>query len=52
MHKDDWDPCVLDHFLEDNKQWYKSISDLAESPFSNLFDEYGDYRKRIIFQDI
>jgi len=40
----DWDPGQLDLTLEDDEHWYDAISDLIPDPFTNLFDEYGDYR--------
>jgi len=40
----DWDPGQLDLTLKDNENWYDAISDLAGEPFTNLFDEYGDYQ--------
>ena len=39
----DWDPGQLDLALDDDDNWYDAISDLAADPFTNLFDEYGDY---------
>ncbi len=46
----DWDPGQLDLTLEDDENWYDAISDLAADPFTNLFDEYGDYRHRVEVQ--
>ncbi len=40
----DWDPGQLDLTLEHNEHWYDAISDLIADPFTNLFDEYGDYQ--------
>ena len=48
----DWDPGVLDHTLDDDDNWFDAISDLEAHPFSSLFDEFGDYRKRMIVQDV
>jgi len=39
----DWDPGQLDLTLEDDEHWYDAISDFTADPFTNLFDEYGDY---------
>ena len=47
----DWDPSVLDHCFDDDDAWYDAISDLEEDPSANLFDEYGNYRKRVIVQE-
>jgi hypothetical protein len=48
----DWDPSVLDHTLDDNKNWFDAISDLEAHPFSSLFDQFGDYRQWVIVQDV
>jgi len=43
----DWDPSVFDHeFDEDGEEWYDAVTDLAEQPNCQLFDEFGNYRKR------
>ena len=49
--KTDWDPSVLDHdpCLE-HENWADAICDLEADPTTNLFDEFGDYRKRIIVE--
>jgi hypothetical protein len=39
----DWDPTVLDHTLDDD-----AVSDLQNDPTTNLFDEFGKYRKRTV----
>ena len=46
----DWDPTVLDHHLDDDEHWFDAISDLEAHPFTNLFDEFGNYRNRVIVQ--
>jgi hypothetical protein len=46
-----WDPSVLDRNLDNNQNWFDAILDLEAQPFTSLFDEFGDYRKRIIVQD-
>jgi hypothetical protein len=48
----DWDPTVLDHSLDDDSNWFDAISDLEARPFTSLFDEYGDYRQRVIVQEV
>ena len=47
----DWDPSVLDHSFDDDDDWFDSISDLEADPTTNLFDEFGNYRKRVIVQE-
>jgi hypothetical protein len=47
-----WDPSVLDHTLDGDQNWFDAIFDLEAQPFTSLFDEFGDYRKRIIVQDV
>jgi hypothetical protein len=39
---------------ETDEHWLDAISDLEAPtmPFTNLFDEFGDYRKCVIFQDV
>jgi hypothetical protein len=44
----EWDPSILDHELEDDEQWFDAISDLSADPSHNVFDEFGDYRKRVM----
>jgi hypothetical protein len=44
----DWDPTILDHTLDDDDEWFDAISDLIADPTTNLFDEFGDYRKRTV----
>ena len=46
-----WDPLVLDHNLSDDEQWFDAVSDLQDDPTTNLFDEFGNYRKRVVVQD-
>ena len=46
----DWDPTVLDHRLEDDTHWFDAITDLEARPFTNLFDEFGNYRNRVLVQ--
>jgi hypothetical protein len=41
----DWDPTVLDHTLDDDDEWFDAVSDLQNDPTTNLFDEFGNYRK-------
>ena len=47
----EWDPSSLDHDLDGDEHWYDAISDIEQDPTTNLFDEFGDYRKRVIVQD-
>ena len=47
----DWDPSVLDHKLTDDEQWHDALTGLEANPHLNLFDEFGDYRKRVIVQE-
>ena len=43
----DWDPSIFDHeFDEDGDEWYDALMDHAENPHRELFDEFGNYRKR------
>ena len=48
----DWDPSVLDHSVEDDNDWYQSVSDIQDNPMSNLFDEFGDYRGRHVVTEV
>jgi hypothetical protein len=45
-----WDPTVLDHHLDDDAHWFDAISNLKARPFTNLFDECGNYRNRVLVQ--
>ena len=43
----DWDPAIFDHeFDEGGEEWYDAMMDHAENPHQELFDEFGNYRKR------
>ena len=43
----DWDPSIFDHEFDlDNEDWYDAVSDLAEEPNRQLFDQFGNYRHR------
>ena len=46
----EWDPSVLDHVLVDDEQWYDAVTDLETDPTMNLFDEFGNYRRRVVVQ--
>ena len=46
----EWDPSVLDHALDDDEQWFDAVSELEADPTMNLFDEFGNYRRRVIVQ--
>ena len=36
--------------LEDDDQWFDAVSDLEGDPFTNLFDESGNYHHHVIVQ--
>ena len=40
----------MDHALDDDEQWFDAISELEADPTMNLFDEFGNYRRRVIVQ--
>ena len=43
----DWDPSIFDHeFDEGCDEWYDALMDHAENPHWEIFDEFGNYRKR------
>jgi hypothetical protein len=44
----EWDPCTIDHDLEADQNWFDAISAIEARPGTNLFDEYGNYRHRIV----
>jgi hypothetical protein len=51
----DWDLTVLDHTLDDDKNWVDTMLDLEVKPlFPKLFDKkFGNYRKHVILvQDV
>ena len=43
----DWDPCVLDHQMDDDVNWFDAVSALERNPNAVLFDEFGDYRREV-----
>jgi hypothetical protein len=45
-----WDPTVLDHKVDNDPDWFDAISELESNPFHNLFDEHGNYHKRVLVQ--
>ncbi|KAG7373906.1 hypothetical protein IV203_013001 [Nitzschia inconspicua] len=46
-----WDPSVLDFdHEEEDDQWFDAIEHQEAHPYSELFDEYGNYRRRVIVQ--
>jgi hypothetical protein len=42
----EWDPSVLDHDFKDNEQW-GAVPEVESS-----FDEFGDYKHRVIVQHL
>ena len=47
----DWDPRALDHSVDDDDDWFDAISDLEANPATNLFDECGECRGRVVAHD-
>ena len=47
----DWDPSQLDHNLNDDEQWFDAISELQDDSLNSLFDEFGNYRKRVLVNE-
>jgi len=45
-----YDPSVLDLDMDDDKTWFNDISDLHLDKPSSVFDEVGDYTKRVDVQ--
>jgi hypothetical protein len=41
---DTWNPSILDNELDNDEQWFDTISDLPDN--ESLFDECGNYRHR------
>jgi len=47
----EWDPSVLDFsYEEEDEHWFDAIEDHEEHPYHSLFDEYGNYRRRVLAQ--
>jgi hypothetical protein len=46
----EWDPSVLDFDPEEHEDWFDTITNVESDPTVNLFDEFGDYRHRVIVQ--
>ena len=36
-----WDPTVLDNITSDTDTWFDAVSDLADLPNDDHFDQYG-----------
>jgi len=46
-----WDPTILDFDpTEQDPQWFDTLEHLEQHPHANLFDEYGNYRRRVTAQ--
>jgi hypothetical protein len=45
------DPSVVD-FIHDGSddEWFKTVEEREQHPYQDLFDEYGNYRKRVMIQ--
>lgn len=39
-----WDSSVIDHELEEGKEWYDTMQDLPDIEHDLLFDDVGDYK--------
>ena len=42
-----WDPSILDHDLDQDDEWFDTISDRIEYPSDQRFDEFGDFKRRV-----
>jgi len=47
----DWDPTVLDVDLDEEETWFDAITDLPWNKAPSVFDEFGDYNKRVVVQN-
>jgi hypothetical protein len=45
----DWDTRVLD-FMHNGSddEWFETVEEHEQHPYHDLFDEYGNYRKRVM----
>jgi hypothetical protein len=44
-----WDPSILDFDLEESdEQWFDAVEHMEQHPYSTLFDEFGNYRRRVV----
>jgi hypothetical protein len=44
-----WDPSILDFDLEESgEQWFDAVEHMEQYPCSTLFDEFGNYRRRVV----
>jgi len=46
----DWDPSVLDLDLDEHEAWFDAITDLPPDKLPSVFEEFGDYNKRVVMQ--
>ncbi len=46
----DWDPTVLDHSIDDDKDWHLGVpnADHVDRPHDSNFNETGDYKHRTV----
>ena len=46
-----WDPTFLDFDIKDtNNNWYDALEEHQPHPYHELFDEYGNYKRRVTAQ--
>jgi hypothetical protein len=43
-----WNPSVLDNDLDGDEQWFDAQSDMQNDSIDLLFDEFGNYRHRVV----
>ena len=48
----EWDPTVLDFDHGDIEDWADALTDLNSDPTTNLFDEFGNYRHRVLVNQL
>ena len=44
---EDWDPTCLDFDLEHQDNWYDTLETVSHEPYTNLFDEVGNFRQLV-----
>jgi hypothetical protein len=47
----DWDPFVTDNDIDEDDVWYDAMSDMPGKQADSLFDEFGNYRRRVIVSE-
>jgi hypothetical protein len=46
----EWDPSVLDFDPQGREDWYNTLNHVEDNDVTNIFNEFGEYRQRVVVQ--